>query len=239
MFSFVNAIGQTSQTISINNSLIAISIEANIINSHISTDGDSQYYSLKKYSNGGGYKIGYGGGFSVGTNFEVNLTKNSRNFFILTGLFYIKHSAPLFKTQGGSDPNDPLSIFWTYYPRTSDPEVDLRIHSLRIPVAFNLYVYTFGRMKKQSVGFQMGCHFDYLLNAKIDGQPANDLIRKIYITGFFAGAKYRYGKFYAHMDFSIMASENLFTKKYATYGDSGGNYKESFSTIGLGYYIKK
>jgi hypothetical protein len=239
-FTLTTANAQKSQTIKINNSLIAVSFEVNSISSVISTkDGDSKYYTIKKYANGTTYTVGTGSGFSIGPNFEFHLSKNSRSFFFLLGAYYMQHGGKVFATQGGSNPNDPYSFFWTFYPRTSDPEIEFKMQSVRVPVSLNQYFITFGRKKNHSVGYQMGAYFDYLLNAKAGDKTAKEAVNKIYITGF-AGLKYRFGRLYAHADFSVIHSKNLFDKDYAYYGKSGsGYYKETFQTVGLGFYLKK
>ncbi len=235
LFSATFAIAQTSQTININNSALAISFETNLINSRIRTkDGDSKYYTLANYTDGTTYKTGPGSGFSMGPNFEFNLGKNSRALFFLIGLHYIKHGGPVFVSQSKTS-----SIWSLYDVKKSDPQAEFKIHSLRFPISLNYYFLRFGKMKQQSIGIQFGCHMDYLLNAKLDGQNANDVIRKLYMTYFYGGLKYRAGSFYGHLDCTFIDAHNLFTKNYAVYSDMGSEqYKESFTTIGIGYYIK-
>src|SRR5436190_838923 len=82
------------------------------------------------------------------------------------------------------------SISWNFYPRSSDPEVELKLQSLRVPVSVNQYLTTFGRKKNNSVGIQIGGYLDYLLNAKENNKNVDNAINKIYISGF-AGLKFK------------------------------------------------
>ncbi|MGI8583993.1 MAG: hypothetical protein ACR2KX_17490 [Chitinophagaceae bacterium] len=242
-FICITSIAQKNQIIKINNSLIAISIEGNSVSSTIATKdgehGDSKYYPVKTYSNGNTYSRGAGSGFSFGPNVEFYLLKNSRGSFLSFGVHYMQHGAGLFATQGGTNANDPNSIFWKFYPRTTDPEVELKLQSLRVPVSLNQYLKTFGRKKNNSIGVQIGGYLDYLLSAKENDKNVDDAINKIYLSGF-AGVKFKFGRLYAHADFSVVHSGNLYTKNYASYYDgSEGNYKETFQTLGVGFYLKK
>ncbi|MCO5239234.1 MAG: hypothetical protein M9904_04200 [Chitinophagaceae bacterium] len=241
---------QKEEKIVINNSRIAFTIEAGMLETDLSLKGDSKYYNkirdpffTYEYYNGPDIKDAFN--FSAGSNIEYHLVPNSRIASINLGLHYNNCGYPIFISKGDASNNFPKVI-------DGDEIGLLKMQSIRIPVFF--YVRLFKLFGSEGVGLETGANFNYLINAiikpgKIDGTynsnpqvttnvVATDAFKNLGVN-LFAGFRAQIWKIYLHGQFGIVPNKKIFKEGFANY-DGDSKFEQNFTTsFGVGYYLKQ
>lgn len=232
-----------SQKISINNSLVAVTVEASTVDQVLKSEGDSKYYTLRKNSNGiGGVKNGTGTGFDAGFNFEFSAVKNARNASLFAGIHYMQTKTDVFVSQGPA----PNLFFSKWAIRYSDSVGTLKRNTIRMPVGLNFYI-TIGKKKNAAIGIDLGADLYYTFSANLDkpsdplGQGiaternVSDAVEKFNVAGF-AGARLKYKRLYAFYHYTVLGVKKVWT---AAYGSNEDNTKQTNQRLGVGFYLKK
>lgn len=233
---------QKTEKISINNSLVAVTFEAAVVDQTLKSEGDAKYYSLRSNSNGfGGVKTGTGSGFDGGFNFEFSVAKNARNFSFFTGIHFKQVKTPIFVSQGHV-PND---IFNRWAIRYSDSIGNMVVNTVRLPVGFNFFI-TIGKKKNVAIGIDLGADLHYNFSADLntyDGSLGKGIavsrnvspaVTKFNVAGF-GGARLKYKRLYAFYQINAIGPKNVWTKEYG----SNEETKQTYQRLGVGFYIKK
>jgi hypothetical protein len=245
--SFFYSNAQKEEKIKINNRRFNISLEAGGIGSFFKLEGNSKLYnSYNVYGNNFDKPdLKDPWGFSIGSNYEYHLVKNSTFASVNLGLHYVVHGDPVFVSGGNASNN--------FKESETDIRGYLRMQSIRVPLY--IHIRFFKLFGDEGVALETGANFDYLLSAtlkpgKVDNSNFDtvdnpqttgtvsftDAFNKLSISPF-AGFRFQFGPVYLNGRFSIIPAKKLFTDSYANYNSGNGHFEESFTSFGLGLLL--